>query len=85
MSKSPKTWTLAIGCHRGTMMSRDSQNVTSKFDDYNQPLTSLEDCIECAKAWRQNYAQIGNFIWFATAVGPDGVKHPNIIPSVRYN
>ena len=85
MSNSPETWTLVIGWHCRTMTSRDSHVVTSKFDDANQPLTSLEDCIECAKAWQHNFAQIGYFIWFANVAGPDGANHLNVIPSVRYD
>ena len=57
------SWTLSIGCHRGTLTSRDSG--TEEHD-------SLEECkkavAKAEKAWRS----FGYFVWFATAKGPDG-------------
>ena len=72
------SWKLSIGCHRGTMVSRDFNLVGTKFHDSNQPLESLEDCIQCAKDWKNNYNSFGCYLWFATAIDPDGNKHPTI-------
>lgn len=77
-------WKLQIGIHRGTSASRDSGVVTSKFDDPKSPLNSLEEVIDCAKAWRETYRQTGYLIWFANAVSPTGEKHTSIIPADPY-
>jgi hypothetical protein len=77
-------WRLSIGIHSGTIMSRDSGIHTVKFDDPTAPLESLADCIECAKAWEANYRSFGYYIWFATAIAPDGAKHDNLVRSVSY-
>ena len=55
-------WILNMGCHRGTLMSRDS---------IREEYASLADCQTAAmkkeKAWRE----IGYSVWFAYAIGPD--------------
>jgi len=79
-----KSWRLNIGIHGGTRMSRDSGSHTVKFHDSSAPLESLEDCVECAKAWEANYRSMGYYIWFANAIAPDGTQHNEIIRSVPY-
>jgi hypothetical protein len=79
-----KPWRLNIGIHSGTMISRDSGSHTVKFHDSSAPLESLEDCIECAKAWEANYRSMGYYIWFATAIAPDDTRYSNVVPSVSY-
>jgi hypothetical protein len=69
----PTGWRLSIGCHRGTMMSRDTHSVTTKFQG-DAPLESLEDCRECAIKWEANYRSMGLFLWYAKAIAPDGVQ-----------
>ena len=78
-------WKLDIGVHKGTMMSRDSQIITSSFEDYEVPLKSLEDCVKCAKAWEQNYLQMGYMIWYARAFSPDGTRHDNLVRGHSYH
>jgi hypothetical protein len=75
------SWKLQVGCHRGTIVSRDSQTVETKYHDSSQPLDSLEDCIECAEAWRRNYAMGGYRLWVAKAVSPQGETISNIVPT----
>ena len=56
-------WSLHIGCHRGTLMSRDSTvNNHASLD------ACREDVREADEAWRRR----GCFVWFANAIGPDG-------------
>lgn len=78
----PTTWRIHIGCHQGTLTSRDSHTVTEKYGGGN--LESLQDCIDCAKAWESNYASMGCFIWFAHAIAPDGTNHQDIVPGHFY-
>lgn len=78
-----KPWKLVIGCHKGTFTSRDCHETTTKFDS-DEPLTSLDDCVECAKKWRSNYSVIGVFIWYAKAISPDGKIYNDIIHGASY-
>lgn len=78
-----KAWKLIIGSHRGTLLSRGTQNVAKKFNSH-EPLESLSDCIECARSWEANYTSMGCYLWFAHAIDPDGTKHPNIIRGTEY-
>ena len=57
-----KPWTLSIGCHRGTLISRDSD--LREHD-------SLEDCKKDVSESERSWARIGYFVWFATARGPN--------------
>lgn len=52
-----QNWELEIGYHQGTMMSRDFTNTTTTWDD--QPLQSLEDCIETANKYKESYQSRG--------------------------
>jgi len=66
-STTEPTWTLVHGCHRGTLISRDS---TSRSG-----FSSLEECRAKLTEHEAFYRSIGYMIWFAYAVGPDGTKH----------
>lgn len=59
-------WTLSIGCHRGTLMSRDMEN-PKEFDTYDEVVA------EWQKA-RKAYASFGYMIWFANVTSPTGEK-----------
>lgn len=61
----PEKWTLHIGCHRKTLMSRDSD--VREHD-------SLEDCRSDVKNSEECWARMGYYVWFAYAVGPNGEK-----------
>jgi hypothetical protein len=78
------TWKLHIGLHRGTITSRDSDVKTQRFDGA-EPLQSLEDCIECAKAWQNTWRGCGYYLWYANAISPEGEKHVSILPGVPYH
>jgi hypothetical protein len=60
---SDKQWRLSIGIHKGTLMSRDTDNRT---------FNSLEECKRDVRQTEENMARIGYYIWFAKAYGPDG-------------
>jgi len=72
MTEQQKNWRISIGIHRGTMTSRDNNLVYEHFDDPTKPLISLEECRETAKKWEESYHSMGYFIWFGTAISPDG-------------
>lgn len=65
-SEQTSKWTLHIGTHRGTLMSRDTE----------QPkvMDSLEDCRVGAVLAKRQYRAVGCKMWFAYAVGPDGSR-----------
>ena len=56
---------LNIGCHRGTLTSRDSE--VRKFDTENEAMQSYQKS-------RKFYHSIGYQVWFATITLPDGKK-----------
>ena len=58
-------YTLNHGCHRGTLMSRDSAS-----DEYD----SYEAAYQAYLEHRAFYRSIGYQIWFADIVAPDGTK-----------
>jgi len=58
-------WTLSMGCHKGTLMSRD--NSTEKCD-------SLEQCRQRVVEAERSWARIGYYVWYADATGPNGEK-----------
>jgi len=60
-------WTLAIGIHNGTRLSRDTEDP--------RKLANLEKCQAAVTQAEKGYASMGYFIWFATAKGPDGKEH----------
>ena len=65
MPEVQKKWRLNIGCHRGTLTSRDS--MTEEHD-------SLELCRQAMEKSEQFYRSIGYSVWFVEAVGPNGEK-----------
>lgn len=73
-------WQLKLGIHRGTITSRDFHSVSYKFGKSEDPLTSLEDCIECAKKWKKNYQSLGYKLYFVNAVSPEDKVYSSIIP-----
>jgi hypothetical protein len=62
-NSADRKWRLNMGCHRGTLMSRDSN--TEEYD-------SLEACKSAVASAEKFWASIGYFVWFANAYGPDG-------------
>lgn len=58
-------FTLNIGCHRGTITSRDSE--TRQFNTYAEAHANYLD----TKAfWRS----LGYMVWFAEIIAPNGTK-----------
>ena len=60
-------WTLTIGIHRGTLMSRDTEQP--------KKLNSRKECEDAVRVAERQYAELGCYIWFANAVDPDGQTH----------
>ncbi len=54
---------LNIGCHRGTLTSRDSE--VREFDTEDEAMQSYRES-------RKFYHSIGYQVWFATITLPDG-------------
>jgi hypothetical protein len=70
MVEENKKWKLSLGCHRGTITSRDSG-----IEEYD----SLEACKQAVAEAEKFWTQTGTFVWFATAFGPNGEEiklHP---------
>lgn len=67
-------WTLSIGCHNGTLMSRDSAQPSSHDTEED----ALAEYIRQKDIWRS----LGYYIWFAriTNAGGEVVFHDNGIP-----
>src|SRR5262245_42493855 len=61
-----KKWTFHCGIHRGTLVSRDSEQP--------KPMESLAGCRIEAERARRNYASFGYQIWYCYAIGPDGER-----------
>ena len=57
------TWKLNYGCHRGTLISRDSECLE---------LPSLEACKARLAEAETTWNRFGYSVWFAQAVGPNG-------------
>ena len=66
-------WKLNYGCHRGTLISRDSECLE---------LPSLEACKARLAEAEAGLKRIGYSVWFAQAVGPNGeqVKLHEVTP-----
>jgi hypothetical protein len=67
-----KPWILHMGCHRGTMMSRDCGNP--------EPMDSLGACRQAADRAVEWWRSFGYSVWFCYAVGPDKERielHPS--------
>lgn len=54
------------GCHKGTLMSRDSGQ-PEEYDSY-------DDAYSAYREHRRFYHSLGYQIWFADIVSPDGTK-----------
>jgi len=61
--KPQPKWTLAYGCHRGTIASRDAETAT--FD-------TLADATKHLREQEAFWASVGYQKWFARVTGPDG-------------
>lgn len=58
-----KPWRLSAGCHRGTLMSRDT---------LEEQHGSLAECRIAAKRIKDGWTKLGLRVWYMTAYGPDG-------------
>lgn len=56
-------WKLSMGCHRGTLTSRDSE-----VPFYG----SYEECMEEYRTTKKRYHSIGYCVWFAKVTDPEG-------------
>lgn len=61
-----KKFYLSIGCHRGTLMSRDVDS-PRPFDTYEE---AYQAYLQAKAFWRS----IGYMVWFAEITSPDGTK-----------
>lgn len=61
-----KKWTLRIGCHRGTLISRDTDS-PRKFDTREEAIQDYQDS-------RSFWHSIGYQVWFAELIDPEGNK-----------
>lgn len=59
-------WIFSHGCHRGTLMSRDTGQ-PEEFNDRDAAFKAYQE-------HRKFYRSIGYQIWFATLTAPDGTK-----------
>ena len=73
---------LNIGCHRGTVNSRDS--LVMGHDDKGSPLETLDDVKALAQSMEHNYNSVGYYLWFAHAITPTGEVIRNILPGTHY-
>jgi len=62
-----KKFVLNHGCHRGTLMSRDTGS-PQEFGTY-------DEAYQAYLGHRKFYHSIGYQIWFAEIVSPDGTKY----------
>lgn len=67
-------WKLHIGCHRGTLVSRDSDVRTHD---------SLEACQKDVAESEAFWAGFGYFVWFAEAKSPNG-ENIKLHPGTHY-
>lgn len=58
-----KKWKLHIGCHKRTLLSRDSD-----VREHESLELCKKDVEESERAWKN----IGYFVWYARAEGPNG-------------
>ena len=65
MADNNSDWKLSIGCHKKTLMSRDSEI---------RKHPSLEACKTDVEKSEKFWNRIGYFVWFAEAIGPNGEK-----------
>jgi len=58
-------WRLNMGCHRGTLTSRDSS-----CEEYG----SKNDAVKAYQQAKDFWLSIGYKVWFAELIAPDGTK-----------
>jgi hypothetical protein len=73
MLEAEKPFRLHIGCHSGTMTSRDSSN------EYHN---TLDEAKEAIRQSVESYSRLGAYLWFATVFDANGKKihHVNGVP-----
>jgi hypothetical protein len=59
---------LWFGIHRGTLMSRDEDGATFRYDTY-------QEAVEAFQRNAHHFAQFGYYIWHASIIAPDGTRH----------
>ena len=69
-TEQKQKWTLCSGCHRGTLMSRDSG--AQEYD-------SLEACRQAVEDAEKSYRSIGYYVWYAYAIPPGGKNEDHIL------
>lgn len=57
---------LHIGCHSGTLMSRDAGNP--------EPYDTYDEAYEAYQNYKRGWKRFGYVIWFADIVAPNGTK-----------
>jgi hypothetical protein len=67
MENKTGKYILSHGCHRGTLMSRDSGQ-PEQFNTYDE---AYDQYLE----HKNFYHSIGYQIWFAKIIDPDGTEH----------
>lgn len=68
-------WTLKLGCHKGTVDSRDTDE--REFDTF-------EECRESFQKTQDVWLRFGYFIWYAEAIGPNG-EQEKLHPGTPYS
>lgn len=58
-------WKLYLGCHEGTLMSRDTM-----VEEY----ATLDECREAAEKAEKSWNRFGYFVWYSYAIGPNSEK-----------
>jgi hypothetical protein len=66
MDGSTGKWVLNIGCHRNTMMSRET--------DYPREFNTREEAVQSYQDSKNTWARFGYVVWFANLTSPDGQK-----------
>ncbi len=64
-------WRLRLGIHRDTSHGFNDVVVYRQFHDPTFGLQGIEDCLECASLWAQNYREMGGKVWVAEAIAQD--------------
>lgn len=67
--ENDKPFRLHIGCHSGTMVSRDSTT---------EHYSTLEEAREAIRKSEEFYSQIGSYLWFATVYDKDNKRVHNV-------
>jgi hypothetical protein len=70
-----KPWKLHMGCHQGTLMTRDVGDIIG--------CNSEEECRSVAETIRARWKRSGLKVWFAQAKGPNG-ENVKVLESEPY-